>query len=395
MHKLLVICILLLSWSIVIAEPERRDTPPDGSKIALEKIADNIVRPIYAMGSGDGSNRLFVVSQEGQIFIIDENGELLETPFLDIREEVTELEIYDEQGLLGLTFHPDFITNRRFFVNYTQRRDDATIIVEYKASEDNPNIADPESRRPILFVEQPEADHNAGAMSFGLDGYLYIGFGDGGGSDESRANAQDLSNILGTIIRINVDKENAPYGLLADNPYVSLGGSSILIWVYGLRNPHKFAFDRQTGDLYISDVGELSFEELNFLPGDQMGGANYGWPLYEGRSLYDTSYSEKEDMVMPIVDYDRRVNGCAIIGGQVYYGEAIPEIKGIYIYADWCTGDFYSVYRNFDEEWQNEFLMNSGVNITGIDFGDDGELYTTYYSLADGLGGVMKLVANE
>jgi glucose/arabinose dehydrogenase len=319
----------------------------------------------------DGSGRLFVIEKVGRIRII-ENGQLLETPFLDISERVGSNG--NEQGLLGLAFHPQYQENGRFFVNYTDRLGD-TVIARFQVTSD-PGIADPDSETLLFGYDQPFPNHNGGVMTFGPDGYLYIGSGDGGAAGDPMANAQNTDTLLGKILRVDVDSAD-PYAVPSDNPF----GNEI--WAYGLRNPWRMSFDRATGDLYIGDVGQGEWEEIDFLPAGSSGGANFGWDHREG--AHDYEGGGPEGMLDPVAEYSHPEGGCSVTGGHVYRG-SMPEWNGIYLYGDYCTGFIWGLLQ-IDGGWQKQQLFDIDVTITSFGQDDAGEIY-----LISDNGGIYRLM---
>jgi glucose/arabinose dehydrogenase len=307
----------------------------------------------------DGSGRLFVIEKVGRIRII-ENDQLLEAPFLDISERVGS--DGNEQGLLGLVFHPQYAENGRFFVNYTDTNGD-TVLARFQVSSD-PNLADPNSETELLGVNQPFPNHNGGGLAFGPDGYLYAGLGDGGAAGDPMGNAQKTDTLLGKILRLDVDSAE-PYAVPADNPF---GNEN---WAYGLRNPWRLSFDKSTGDLYIGDVGQGQWEEIDFLTAGSPGGANFGWDFREG--AHDYEGGGPEGMIDPVAEYSHAEGGCSVTGGYVYRG-AMPEWNGIYLYGDYCTGMIWGLIQS-EGGWQKQQLFDLDVTITS--FGQDalGEVY--------------------
>jgi glucose/arabinose dehydrogenase len=319
----------------------------------------------------NGSGRLFVLEKAGRIRII-ENGQLRETPFLDITDRVGSNG--NEQGLLGLAFHPNYQENGHFFVNYTDTRGD-TVIARFQVSND-PNVADPNSETPLFGYDQPFPNHNGGVMVFGPDGYLYIGSGDGGGAGDPFGNAQNTETMLGKILRVDVDSAE-PVAVPPDNPF----GNEV--WAYGLRNPWRISFDRVTEDLYIGDVGQGEWEEIDFLPAGSPGGANFGWDHREG--AHDYEGGGPEGMLEPIAEYGHPEGGCSVTGGYVYRG-SIPEWNGIYLYGDYCTGMIWGLLQ-IDGGWQNQLLFDLDVTITSFGQDEAGELY-----LLSDTGEIFRLV---
>lgn len=317
----------------------------------------------------DGSGRLFVVEKGGRIWII-ENDQILDEPFLDITDRVGSRA--NEQGLLGLAFHPQYAENGRFFVNYTDLNGN-TVIARYQVSDD-PSRADTGSEVKLLSVNQPFPNHNGGVLAFGPDGFLYAGLGDGGAAGDPMGNAQNLDTLLGKILRLDVDSGD-PYAIPEDNPF----GTEV--WAYGLRNPWRLSFDRATGDLYIGDVGQGQWEEINYLPAGSPGGANFGWDHREG--AHDYEGGGPDGMIDPVAEYTHE-NGCSVTGGYVYRG-SMTEWNGIYIYGDYCTAIIWGVLRT-DSGWQSQQLYDMDVTITS--FGQDvaGEVY-----LVSDNGGIYRL----
>jgi glucose/arabinose dehydrogenase len=345
--------------------------------VKLVPVIDGLNRPIYITGSGDGSNRLFVNEQGGKIWII-KDGEKSDTPFLDVSSLLSSDVFnggYSERGLLGLAFSPDFKTNGIFFIDYTDVNGD-TVIARYKVSADNPDVADPASATTFLTQKQPYANHNGGQLAFGLDSYLYIAFGDGGSGGDPENRAQNLGTWLGKILRIDVSGDS--YTVPADNPFVSTDGALPEIWAYGLRNPWRFSFDKQTGDLYIGDVGQNQWEEVDFQPAGDKGGENYGWNIYEGNHPYSGA-AAPANMTLPVAEYSHS-EGIAVTSGYVYHGTKMPDLVGVYFYGDYGTGTIWSLYRDASGQWQsNYFMRNSGYTISSFGQGDDNELYIANY----------------
>lgn len=307
----------------------------------------------------DGSGRLFIIEKVGRIRIF-QNGQLLEQPFLDIDDRVGSFG--NEQGLLGLAFHPQYAQNGRFFVNYTDTNGD-DVIARFQVSSDS-NVADPNSEVRLLTVPDPFPNHNGGVLAFGPDGYLYAGLGDGGAAGDPFGNAQKTDVLLGKILRLDVDSAE-PYAVPSDNPF----GNEV--WAYGLRNPWRMSFDRATGDLYIGDVGQGAWEEVDFLPAGTGAGTNFGWDHREG--AHDYEGGGPAGMVDPIAEYSHPEGGCSITGGYVYRG-AMTEWTGIYLYGDYCTGFIWGLIQ-VNGGWQEQQLFD--VNFTITSFGQDetGEVY--------------------
>lgn len=341
---------------------------PDPAGFQWAEIASGLTRPIGLEHAGDGSGRLFIVEQAG-VLRIWQDGRVLPEPFLDIRQRVGSSG--NEQGLLGLAFHPRYLENGYFYLNYTDREGN-TVIARYRVSAD-PNRADPATEERLLQVPQPYANHNGGVTSFGPDGYLYLGLGDGGSGGDPLGAGQDRSTLLGKILRIDVDA-GEPYATPPTNPFASSDGRPE-IWAYGLRNPWRFSFDRLTGDLWIADVGQNSFEEINFQPAGSTGGENYGWNIMEGFSCYGSSDCSQEGLVLPIHDYSTRAEGnCSVTGGYVYRGP-LEEWQGIYLYGDFCSGRVWGLLGDNDNGWRNSLLFETSQSISSFGQDPEGQLY--------------------
>lgn len=350
-----------------------------GAGFELESVASGFNRPLYLTHAGDGSGRLFVVEQGGVIWVL-QDGQRLETPFLDVSDRISPEALgggYSERGLLGLAFHPDYAENGVFFINYTDRNG-TSVTSRYRVSADDPNRADPASEEQLLLVEEPFANHNGGHLAFGPDGYLYLGLGDGGSAGDPQNNAQNLGTLLGTILRLDVNADEG-YAIPEDNPFVADENARPEIWAWGLRNPWRFSFDRETGDLYIADVGQNEWEEVNFQPASSPGGENYGWNAYEASQIY-SGQPPAADPVMPIAEYSHSgTGGCSITGGYVYRGEALPALAGVYFYGDWCTGTIWSATAGEGGVWDAQVALESGRRISSFGEDEAGELYVVDY----------------
>lgn len=351
---------------------------------ALERIADGFDRPTHLTHAGDGSGRLFVVEQAGRVWIL-RDGQRLAEPFLDIRALVGSRG--NEQGLLSIAFHPQFAANGRFFVNYTDTSGD-TVVAEYRVSAD-PNRADPASARVLLRIAQPAANHNGGLLLFGPDGYLYIGTGDGGSAGDPLNAGQRLDTLLGKLLRIDVDN-GQPYAIPPDNPFINRAGALPEIWAYGLRNPWRFAFDPVAGLLFIADVGQNAWEEVNVAPVDAAG-LNYGWRLMEGDQCYRPTNCEPSGLVLPVAVYghDNATGGCSVTGGEVYRGARQPALAGVYFYADFCTGNLWALWAKAGE-WQHALVARLTIQTTSFGVDEEGEIY-----LLDRAGGVYRLASQK
>ncbi len=383
LKRVLLIALLLMAL-LVLAAPAIMQAAdpaqPDPASISLEPVVTGLVRPLYVTHAGDNSGRLFLVEQGGKIWVI-ENGQRFDQPFLDvsglISPEATSSGGYTERGLLGLAFHPDYAENGRLFVNYTDRNGN-TVVAGYQVSADDPNVADPNSAVTIFTAQQPYSNHNGGYLAFGPDGTLYIGFGDGGSQGDPQNNAQNLASPLGKILRIDVDAEDAPYAIPADNPFANTAGALPEIWALGLRNPWRFSFDRDTGDMWIGDVGGSAWEEVNFQPFDWAGGANYGWNRVEG--MHETGTGPvPAGAILPVAEYSHR-DGISISGGYVYRGEAIPALQGVYLYGDFGSGTIWSLVPTGNGTFASQvFMPYSGMTISSFGQDEAGELYVVDY----------------
>lgn len=312
------------------------------------------------------------------------NGQLTPDPFLDITGIVSSRA--NERGLLGLAFHPDYASNGRFFVNYSQLRG-ATVIAEYRVSAD-PDRADPTSAQVLLTQEQPFANHNGGMLAFGPDGMLYVALGDGGAAGDPQNHAQRLDTWLGTLLRLDVS-EPGVYRVPSDNPFVGVPEARAEIWAYGLRNPWRFSFDRATGDLFIADVGQNLYEEIDFAPASSPGGENYGWKLMEGFSCFVEGSPQCNSLRFtdPIAVYGRDA-GCSVTGGYVYRGAAHLALVGAYVFGDYCSGNVWTLRRDAAGAWQMTLQGEIDARITSFGEDEAGELYLT-----DDAGRLLRLRA--
>jgi glucose/arabinose dehydrogenase len=306
--------------------------------ISIQEFASGFNNPVDIAHAGD--SRLFIVEQGGAIKIVNANGAINSTPFLTLSTSV--IATGGERGLLGLAFHPNYATNGYFYVNYTRASDGDTVIARYSVNESNPNVANPNSAQIILIVDQPASNHNGGCLRFGPDGYLYIGMGDGGGAGDTNNYAQNINNLLGKMLRINVDS-GSPYSNPSDNPFVGVAGADE-IWAVGLRNPWKFSFNRLNGDLWIADVGQYEIEEINKVS-STASGLNYGWRCYEGNSVFNGSGCPSiSTFTMPFAQYTHSgTSGCSITGGYAYTGSLYPSFQGKYFFSDYCLNKIGTV----------------------------------------------------
>jgi glucose/arabinose dehydrogenase len=362
-----------LDTGVVVAPPPR---------LAVERVAAGLTLPLHLTAPPlPGDARLFVVEQSGRIRIV-RNGTLVARPFLDI---VARVGSGGERGLLSLAFHPRYAENGWFFVNYTDRNGD-TRVERYRVSDD-PDVADPASAALVLGVPQPYANHNGGHILFGPDGMLYVGMGDGGSGGDPHGNGQDLGTLLGKVLRLDVDRAE-PYAVPPDNPFVNRRGARGEIWAYGLRNPWRLAFDRPSGLLYIADVGQNRWEEVNVQPA-ALAGLNYGWSRMEGDHCFGLPFCLKGGLVRPALEYGHD-EGCSITGGLVYRGRRLPGLRGHYFYSDYCTG-FLRSFSYADGAVVGRYTWDVGPLGAVLSFGEDadGELYVlsasgTVYRLVTG-----------
>ena len=336
--------------------------------IALTQVASGLNRPLFLTHAGDGSGRIFIVEQTDHIRILEDES-LLGTPFLDISSGFS-LITRGERGLLGLAFHPDYTSNGRFFINYVRRvsGQDQTVIQEHQVS-GNPNAADPNGQ-VILILDQPAPTHNGGWLGFGpSDGYLYISAGDSGTPNNPSGRGQDLSTLLGKILRIDIDG-GLPYDLPVSNPFVGVQGARGEIWAYGFRNPWRASFDPLTGRLFSADVGQSTWEEVDIIEG----GKNYGWNIVEGPDCFEPPVGcDMTGLEPPIHSYDHSL-GRSVTGGYVYRGQRIPALVGDYIFGDYVSGRIWTLTEG-PGNWARGELLDSNLNISSFGVDEDGELY--------------------
>jgi glucose/arabinose dehydrogenase len=385
----------VLYWNVFHSFTPAVGSPRDTSllELSFEPVATALNRPVAITHASDGSGRIYVVEQAGRIRILQE-GQLFPTPFLDIHEQVR---CCGEEGLLGLAFPPAFEDKGYFYVYYT-RLDGNNQVSRFHLSSE-PNIADPDSEEELLFLHHPDhSNHNGGQLAFGPDGYLYIGTGDGGGAGDPADNAQSLGSLLGKILRIDVEATESPridlenslyfpllsggagnspaaYTIPADNPFRDNPESLPEIWAYGLRNPWRFSFDSQTGDLYIADVGQNAMEEVNFQAATSSGGENYGWDILEGDNCFSPSSGcvPPPDYQPPVAVYSHNL-GCSVTGGEVYRGTDSPSLQGIYLYGDFCSGRIWGLMQQ-GSDWQSEVWVDTDYRISTFGSDENGELY--------------------
>ena len=371
-------------------------TPHPAFTLGLEQINVSLDFPLFLTVTPlPGDTRLFVVEKGGKIKIVNRATNTLIGTFLDISNLLTN-PLGGEQGLLGLAFDPLYAVNKRFYVSYTDRNGMGnSVIARYLVSND-PNVALSTAEQIIITVAQPFENHNGGMIAFGPDNFLYIGLGDGGSGGDPFNNGQNTGVLLGKLLRIDVSQTAlAPYGIPPLNPYVGQLGKREEIWSIGLRNPWRYSFDRQSGDLYIADVGQSAREEVNASTSANGAGKgiNYGWNVMEGSICYPpgTAMCSTAGLTLPVVDYDHSASACSITGGYVYRGAAVPALQGTYFYADFCAG-FVRSFRLVNEmatELTDWMALRPGGNITS--FGEDaaGELY-----IMTSQGGLYRIVPN-
>lgn len=346
--------------------------------IRIEPYIRGINQPVDIAYSPDSTGRMFVLERPGKIRVI-KNNQLAGSPFLDLTPLIGSSG--QEQGLLGLAFHPKFRENGFFYVNYTDSKGN-TVVARYKASPGS-DQADGNSASVVFRQDQPYPNHNGGHLAFGPDGYLYLGLGDGGSANDPQGNGQNLGTFLGKLLRIDVDAA-APYGIPATNPFKDRQGAKPEVWAFGLRNPWRFGFDRATGDLYIADVGQDSWEEVDFQPANSKGGENYGWNRMEGLHCFKPKDNcDKNGITLPIAEQENPREGCSVTGGYVYRGRADLPMVGYYIYSDYCSGTFWALKRDAQGAWQKTKVADGPKSISAFGEDEAGELYVA--SLSEGI----------
>jgi glucose/arabinose dehydrogenase len=326
----------------------------DGPGLRAELVADDLDLPLQVV-SAPSDPRLFIVEQTGRVLVYEPDSGLRDEPFLDLSDRVS---CCGERGLLSLAFHPHYATNGFAFATFSDG-DGATRVERFTVSAD-PNALSPASAKLVIVVDQPYANHNGGLSVFGPDGMLYVGLGDGGSGGDPQGHGQNLGTLLGSMLRLDVDTEQ-PYEIPPDNPFVGRAGAREEIWAYGLRNPWRFSFDSESGELYIADVGQNLWEEVNRVPAGE-GGHNYGWNVMEGSRCYNAQSCSQVGLTLPVYEYDHG-EGCSITGGYVYRGTAIPSVIGHYFFADFCGG------------WVRSLRPGAGTpQVVGWDLGDLGQI---------------------
>ena len=369
--RLLVVSATLALGLASVAPAVSAATAP---RIALQYVASGLHAPVFATGAGDGSGRIFIVQQGGTIKILKAVGGLVPTPFLDIHTLVS---CCGERGLLGLAFHPQYKTNGKLYVNYTDTSGN-TVVAEYRRASWDANRVNLTTRRVLLHVVQPYANHNGGMLAFGVDGDLYIGLGDCGSGGDPQNRAQNRTTLLGKMLRIDVNGTTGslPYRIPSTNPFVGTYGADE-IWSYGLRNPWRFSFDRSNGDLWIGDVGQNAWEEIDHSLRTAGNGrwANFGWRVLEGFHCYNPSTGcSTAGKTMPLLEYSHSL-GCAVIGGYVYRGPTLAALAGWYLFGDECSGRIWAVSTGATSPATPQQLLDTTYTISSFGQDDRGELY--------------------
>jgi len=355
--------------------------------LELVQVFQNVrlSRPIFLTSAGDQSNRIFIVEQEGVIKVVSQKTKRAQV-FLDITDRVRN--IGNEEGLLSIAFHPKFHDTGFLYVNYSASFPRRTIISRFRISND-PNKVLSKSENRILEIKQPYGNHNGGQIEFGKDGYLYIGMGDGGSAGDPQEHGQNLKTLLGALLRIDVDHKGLKkgYSIPSDNPFRNVRGAKQEIWAYGLRNPWRFSFDRQTGELYAGDVGQDEYEEIDLIEK----GKNYGWNIMEGKHCYSSGWlsalrnCNQEGKVLPLVEYNHS-QGISVTGGYVYRGQKIKYLQGTYIYADFGSGKIWGLTRRNNRVVSNQLLVDTNLLISSFGEDEEGEIYVV------DLGGTIHLL---
>lgn len=373
----------------VTAAPAAPAPAPGDANVALSFRIGGLARPVQMVSAKDDSGRLFIVQQGGKIRIY-QNGALRSTPFLDITSTVSN---GYEQGLLGLAFHPSFKTNRKLYVYFTDNGDDI-VIREYKTKLSNKNVVDTSTARKIIEISHPYTNHNGGTVAFGPDGYLYFGTGDGGDRDDPAERAQNVNSRLGKMLRIDINgtTSTTKYRVPSSNPYVGIDGLNE-IWQIGLRNPYRFSFDRANGNMWIADVGQDTLEEVDRAVATASGAGkkvNWGWDVLEGNLCHEPSSGcSTSGKTGPLLTYGQSNGRCAVTGGFVYRGSAIPALVGGYVFADYCSGEIWVVDSNASAPAAKTLLLDTSHQISGFGENQSGEIYVlnhggSMYALVQG-----------
>lgn len=381
------LAIALVALAVLMPGVATAAIVPSRIHLGLTPVASGLSSPLLVTNAGDGSDRLFVVEQTGAVRIV-KGGTLLAAPFIDLSRSVSR---GGEQGLLGLAFHPSYKTNGKLYLSYTDLKG-TSVIREYHVSSSNADRVDGMSGRTILRVAQPYENHNGGHIAFGPDGYLYIGFGDGGNGGDPGNRAQNALTMLGKLLRIDVNKRTGSlaYGIPATNPYVGRTGLD-QIWAAGLRNPWRWSFDRLTGDLWIGDVGQSDWEEVDRAPAVRGGnagrGLNFGWRVMEGTHCFEPSSGcNRTGKTPPLTEYSHAGGRCSVTGGYVYRGKAYPDLVGAYFFGDYCSGEIWYVDRGAARGVAPTRALDTSASLTSFGEDEGGELYVT-----DAAGTVFKM----
>jgi glucose/arabinose dehydrogenase len=338
--------------------------------VTLTAVAAGFSQPVAVVEPPDGSGRLFVVERTGAIRIVV-GGQILPTTFLDVSTRI--VAAGPEQGLLGLAFHTDYLSNGTFFVYYTAVGDGANTLVRYHVSSDA-NRADSSSATVVFAIPDRFPNHNGGNLIFGPDGYLHVGTGDGGSGGDPDNHGQSLDTLLGKILRLDVDS-GTPYTVPPTNPFVGRPGARAEIWAYGLRNPWRFSFDRATGDLFVADVGQNAFEEIDVQPAPSTGGQNYGWNIMEGLHCYEAASCDQSGPTLPVAEYSHDQGDCSVTGGYVYRGSSAPSLTGAYLYADFCSGRVWTLRHLPGGAWSSSLLFDTALQPSSFGEDHNGDVY--------------------
>ena len=375
-----IVVVVVIVSALLLSQTGALGAAPDPLRIELVPVASGFDQPVLVTGSGDGSGDLYVVEQPGRILVIAPDGTMAPEPFLDISERVVS---GGERGLLGLAFHPGFAENGRLFVDYTRVPDGATVVSELHAQD---RVADPGSERPLLVIEQPFENHNGGNVAFDASGYLLVGMGDGGGGGDPLGSGQDPGTLLGKLLRLDVDG-GEPYGIPPDNGFAGDPAFRPEIHVMGLRNPWRFSVDPVGGHIYIGDVGQDTWEEIDVLP-DGQGGISLGWNELEGRECF-VRRCDPGAHVPPAIVYGRD-EGCTVIGGHVYRGADQPRLQGIYLFGDYCSGSIWGARADDLLAGRAEAMPLGTLDGILVSFGvdDRGESY-----VVDAAGRILRVTA--
>ena len=367
--------ILLVSFTTACSQDDPNTGPSPSGNIIIQEAFPNLTftRPVDFQHAGDNSDRLFVVEQRGVISVFENNTEVkTKAEFLDIESKVDDSG--NEEGLLGLAFHPDYQSNGYFYVNYTAESPNSTVISRFTVSSSDPDKADSGSELVLLEFDQPYSNHNGGQISFGPDGYLYIAAGDGGSGGDPQGNGQNRKSLLGSILRIDVNQTDGSnnYSIPADNPFANnTEGFREEIYAYGLRNPWRFSFDSENGQLWVGDVGQNKYEEIDIVKK----GGNYGWNIMEGLHCFQPADCDMSGLEMPVWEYDHSQGDISVTGGFVYHGSALEQLEGLYVYADYVSGRIWSLDVSDPANPKNIELVNADFPISSFGVDQNQELY--------------------